>query len=102
MNKFRSLQNKQKGKRMGVALRSDRIKVFSRTDRNKLSNAVVPNTSDERKKEFQDRKHALLSEIINYEKQNFDDWPDGRYFLEATRKEMYKIDDRLDSFLKKK
>lgn len=102
MNKFRTLVNRQKGKRMGVALSGDRIKVLSPASRNKLSSTVSENNTDERKKELQDKKRALLSEIINYEKQNFDDWPDGRYFLEATRKDLYKIDDRLDNYLKKK
>lgn len=87
---------------MSVTLNPDKMKVYSHADRNKRVIQAPPIKSDDRNEGLKERKRLLLSEIINYEKQNFDDWPDGREFLEATRREMYKADDELDRSLKKK
>lgn len=102
MKKPRSSQDQKKGRPMGVALRSDRIKIFSLAERNKRVSVANGNVAEQKKEQLRARHRHLLSEIINYEKQDFAGWPDGAELLKATQKEAYKIDDELDDSLKKK
>lgn len=88
---------------MTVALNIDHMKVFSSSERNKKVSSAVPQKKNEDPKELlKEKKKILLSEIANYEKQNFDDWPDGKEYLQAARAEMYKVDNELDRSLRKK
>ncbi len=95
MKKLRSSQDQKKGRRMGAPFSPDKMKVCSRTDRSKRVSVQPDVTVYDKEKELKEKVKMLLDEIINYEKQDFADWPDGRDFLKATQQELWNINARL-------
>lgn len=79
---------------MGVAL--ERTKVIPMIDRQKrVTQQSLLDESIDKIKSLTERQKILLAEIANYEKQNFDEWPQGRDFLAEVQKELWNINARL-------
>lgn len=80
---------------MGVPFSPEKMKVYSQSDRNKRVSAHQEVSEYNKEKFLKEKIKLLLDEIVNYEKQDFADWPGGKDFLKAAQQELRNLNARL-------